>query len=477
MDIVIADRPATPDTLRAPPPALSAALELRFGQRYTTNRAICLQHGSDESSYAPVPPDAVVFLETTEEVAELVRLCALYRTPVIAFGTGSSIEGHLLAVQGGICADLSRMNRILAVRTEDLTATVQAGVTRGQLNTELAKTGFFFSVDPGADASLGGMVATAASGTNSVRYGTMRENVLSLTVVTAEGRIIRTARRARKSSAGYCLTQLFTGSEGTLGIITEVTVKLHPQPEAVAAAVVNFPSVRDAVQVVIEAVQMGVPLARAELLDALSIRAINAHDRLDLRAVPTLFLEFCGSVTTVSEQAAVVAAISDSHGGGDFQWAHRPEERSRLWTPRHHAYFAALQLKPGSRCVTTDACVPLSALADCLSETVADIEASGLTAPVFGHVGDGNFHCLLLIDPARPEEAAAAEAFSQRLLRRAIRHDGTCSGEHGVGLHKMAYLEEEHGEATVEIMRRIKRVLDPHDILNPGKVVAFDAAG
>ncbi|MBI2770646.1 MAG: FAD-binding protein [Burkholderiales bacterium] len=458
---------------RVPPAALLEALAGLLGERCSTSQAVCLQHGSDESHYAPVPPDAVVWPLTTLEVAQVVKLCAAHRTPVIAFGVGSSIEGHLLAVQGGVSLDLSRMDKVLAVQPEDLTATVQAGVTREQLNTDLAQTGFFFSIDPGANASVGGMVATAASGTNSVRYGTMRDNVLSLVVVTAEGKVIRTARRARKTSAGYCLTQLFTGSEGTLGIITEVTVKLHPQPEAVAAAVVNFPQLQGAVKTVIEAVQMGVPLARAELLDALSIRAINAHDKLSLNPVPTLFLEFCGSQATVNEQADVVAAIAASHGGGDFQWALRPEERSRLWTPRHHAYFAALQLKPGSRSFTTDACVPMSALAECLAETLADIETTGLPVPVFGHVGDGNFHCLVLVDPARADEVAAAEAFSLRLMRRAIRHDGTCSGEHGVGLHKMPWLEQELGADTVDVMRRIKRALDPDNILNPGKVVSF----
>ncbi|MEP6791925.1 MAG: FAD-linked oxidase C-terminal domain-containing protein, partial [Ramlibacter sp.] len=445
------ERPYGAVQLRRPPPdELVRALGQLLGQRFSTNRAVCLQHGTDESHYAPVPPDAVAWPESTAEVAQVVKLCAAHRTPVIAFGVGSSIEGHLLAVEGGVSLDLSRMDKVLAIQTEDLTASVQAGVTREQLNAELAQTGFFFSVDPGANATVGGMIATAASGTNSVRYGTMRDNVLSLVVVTAEGKIIRTARRARKSAAGYCLTQLYTGSEGTLGIITEATVKLQPQPEAVAAAVVNFPQLQGAVQTVIEAIQMGVPLARAELLDALSIRAINAHDKLQLNPVPTLFLEFCGSAATVNEQADVVAAIAASHGGGDFQWALRPEERNRLWTPRHHAYFASLQLKPGCRSFTTDACVPMSALAQCLAETVADIEASGLPAPVFGHVGDGNFHCLLLVDPSKPQEVATAEALSQRLMRRAISHDGTCSGEHGVGLHKMAYLEEELGADTVD---------------------------
>lgn len=464
--------------LRRPPPAvLLEQLASLLGERLTTNRAVCLQHGTDESAYAPQPPDAVAFPLSTQEVADIVRLCEAHRTPLIAFGVGSSIEGHLLAVQGGISLDLSRMDRVLSVRPEDLTATVQAGVTRETLNTELAHSGFFFSVDPGANATIGGMVATAASGTNTVRYGTMRDNVLALTVVTAQGEVIRTARRARKSSAGYCLTQLFTGSEGTLGIITEATVKLHPQPEAVAAAVAHFPDVASAVDTVVQAMQMGVPLARAEMLDALTIRAINAHSRTSLAVAPTLFLEFCGSAAQVQEQGAVLQQLAAEHGGGDFEWATRPEERSRLWTPRHHAYFAALQLRPGSRSFTTDACVPLSRLAACLAETVADIEGTGLLAPVFGHVGDGNFHCLLLVDPDKPQEVAAAEGVSARLARRAIAHDGTCSGEHGVGLHKVGYLEQEHGAETVEVMRRIKRALDPHNILNPGKVVRFEPPG
>lgn len=456
---------------RGLPTALEQQLAAAFGTRFTTAAAVRLQHGSDESAYQPVPPDAVVYAESTGEVAQLVRLCAAHDVPVIAFGVGSSIEGHLLAVRGGVCVDLSRMAKILDVRPQDMTATVQAGVTRQQLNEELAHSGFFFSVDPGANASIGGMVATAASGTNTVRYGTMRDNILSLTVVLADGQVIRTARRARKSSAGYCLTQLFCGSEGTLGIITEVTVKLHPQPEAIAAAVVNFPDVKSAVDCVIQAIQAGVPLARAEMLDALTIRAINAHSRTALKEAPTLFLEFGGSKAQVDEQGITLQALAEENGGGQFQWATRPEERSRLWTPRHHAYFACLQLRPGSRSLTTDVCVPISALAECVAETVADIEGSGLMAPVFGHVGDGNFHCLLLVDPENAEENRIAEELSQRVMRRALRFDGTCTGEHGVGLHKMPYLEEEHGVATVDVMRRIKQALDPRQILNPGKVV------
>jgi D-lactate dehydrogenase (cytochrome) len=461
---------------RAPLPAdFLRDARAAFGDRFTTSEAERLQHGRDESSYQPMPPDAVLYAVSTEDVAAAVRLCAAHRVPVIAYGVGSSIEGHLLAVRGGLSIDLSRMDQVLAVRDQDLSATAQAGCTREGLNAALRGTGFFFSVDPGANASLGGMVATAASGTNTVRYGTMRDNVLGLTVVMADGSIVRTARRARKSSAGYCLTQLFTGSEGTLGIITEVTVRLHPQPEEIAAAVVRFPGVRGAVDTVIQAMQMGVPLARAELLDALTIRAINAHSRTTLVEAPTLFLEFSGSAAQVKEQGDVLQALAQEHGGGDFEWATRPEERNRLWTPRHHAYFACLQLRPGSRSCTTDACVPLSALAECIDETVADIATTGLMAPVFGHVGDGNFHCLLLVDPDNAQEVATAEAVSERLVRRAIRFDGTCTGEHGVGLHKIPYLEEEHGAAAVEVMRRIKQALDPLDILNPGKVVAVPA--
>lgn len=456
---------------RGLPPGLTRLLGTLFGERFTTSAAVCLQHGVDESAFAPAPPDAVVCPESTEEVAAAMAACHAHGVPVIPFGVGSSVEGHLLAVHGGVSFDTSRMNRVIDIRPEDLTATVQAGVTREQLNRELASTGFFFSVDPGANASIGGMVATAASGTNTVRYGTMRDNLLSLVVVLADGQVIRTSRRARKSSAGYNLTQIFAGSEGTLGIITEVTVKLHPQPEAIAAAVVNFPDVGSAVSTVIQALQMGVPLARAEMLDALTIKAINAHSRTTLTEAPTLFLEFSGSTAQVKEQGETLRTVVEEHGGGDFQWATRPEERSRLWTPRHHAYFACIQLRPGSRSLTTDACVPISRLADCIAETTADIQASGLLAPVFGHVGDGNFHCLLLVDPDNADEVTAAEELSHRLVHRAIRFDGTCTGEHGAGLHKMPYLEEEHGVATVDVMRRIKRALDPRNILNPGKVV------
>ncbi|WP_409932353.1 FAD-binding oxidoreductase [Paraburkholderia sp. BCC1886] len=465
---------AAPRARRSPSPALLAHLQHTFGARFSRSAAVLLQHGTDESAYAPVPPDAVVFVASTEEVALVVKACAAERVPVIAFGAGSSIEGHLLAVQGGICIDFTQMNALLAVRAEDMTATVQAGVTRNQLNAALVGSGLFFSVDPGADATVGGMIATGASGTNTVRYGTMRDNVLNLTVVTATGEVLKTASEARKSSAGYNLTQLFCGSEGTLGLITEATVKLHPHPEVTAAAVVSFPTVRAAVDCVIQSIQSGVSLARAEMLDALTIRAINAHNSLALAELPTLFLEFSGGQAQVDEQAALVRQIADECGGGAFQWATRQEERSRLWTPRHHAYFASLQLKPGSRCFTTDACVPISVLSDCIQETLADIDEHAILAPVFGHVGDGNFHCLVLVDPNNADEVNAGEAFSHRLVRRALRYGGTSTGEHGVGLHKIGYLLEEHGETAVALMRTIKRAFDPLDILNPGKVVTLD---
>lgn len=467
----------SPSAVRRPlPEPVRTALQQHFGERFTQNASILAQHGADESHYAPTPPDAVVFALSSEDVAFTVQQCATHGVPVIAFGVGSSIEGHVLAIHGGVCIDLSRMDQVLAVRPEDMTATVQAGVTRMALNAALAHSGFFFSVDPGANASIGGMVATAASGTNTVRYGTMRDNILSLTVVTAEGQIIRTASHARKSSAGYNLTQLYCGSEGTLGIVTEVTVRLHPRPEEVLAAVANFPDIKSAVDAVIQAVQLGLPLARAEMLDALTIRAINQHSKTSLSEAPTLFLEFGGAAGEAAAQAAQMQDIVRDCGGGDFQMATREEDRSALWTPRHHAYFAVLQLRPGSRSVTTDACVPVSKLAECIEETRADLEASGLIAPIFGHVGDGNFHCLILVDPANDAERERAEALSQRLTRRAMAHGGTCTGEHGVGLHKIGYLAEEHGEAAVDIMRRVKQALDPKNILNPGKVVPLPFA-
>jgi D-lactate dehydrogenase (cytochrome) len=464
-----------PTELRLPfrplPEALTAALRDRFGDRFSLAAAVREHHGRDESAYPPMPPQAVVFARSTDEVAALVRLAALHRVPVIPYGVGTSLEGHLLAIEGGVSVDLSQMNAVLAVNPEDLTVTAQAGVTRKQLNDEIKHTGLFFPIDPGADATIGGMAATRASGTNAVRYGTMRENVLALTVVTAEGKVIRTAGRAKKSSAGYDLTRIFVGSEGTLGIITEVTLRLYPQPEAIAAAICSFPSVEAAVATTIATIQMGVPIARCELLDALTVKAVNMRDRLGLPEQPLLLFEFHGTAASVEEQTATVQEIAHDHGGRDFQWATTPEERSRLWAARHNAYFACLQLKPGCRSSTTDVCVPISRLAECIVETIRDTEAGSLPAPILGHVGDGNFHCAILVDPDNPAEMEEAERLNRRIVERALAMDGTCTGEHGVGLHKMDFLLDEHGADAVELMARVKRAFDPLNILNPGKVV------
>jgi D-lactate dehydrogenase (cytochrome) len=446
------------------------ALRQRFGERCSTAQAVREQHGRDESPFDVRPPDLVVFCESTDEVAAVVRLASEHAVPVIPYGAGSSLEGHLLAVQGGISIDLSRMKRVLRVNAEDLTVSVEAGVTRMQLNEEIRHTGLFFPIDPGADASLGGMSATRASGTNAVRYGTMRENVLGLTVVTASGEVIHTGTRARKSSAGYDLTRLFVGSEGTLGVMTEITLRLYPQPEALSAAVCHFPSIAAAVATTIQIIQMGVPIARCELLDANAVRAVNRHDKLSLRESPMLLMEFHGSSASVKEQAEIVQEIAREQGGEDFEWATTPEERTRLWTARHHAYFAGLQMKPGSRTVTTDTCVPISRLADCLLDTVAEVEATGLPYYIVGHVGDGNFHVAYLIDPHKPEERDTAERLNQQLVQRALRLEGTCTGEHGIGLHKMGFLVDEAGAGAVEMMRTLKRALDPKNILNPGKI-------
>lgn len=462
-----------PGLARKPiPPAMLDALRARFGERVSTSDAVRAHHGRDESAYDPMLPDAVVFAQTTEDVVAVARLCHEHAIPLIPFGAGSSLEGHLLAVAGGVTLDLSQMNRVLSVHPEDLTVTVEPGVTRKQLNADIRDTGLFFPIDPGADASIGGMCATRASGTNAVRYGTMRENVLNLTVVTADGRVIKTANRARKSSAGYDLTRLFIGSEGTLGIITEITLRLYPQPEAVSAAVCAFPGMGDAVSAVIDTIQMGVPVARVEFVDALAIRAINRYDKLSLPELPTLFFEFHGSAHGVQEQAETVQAIAAEHRGQGFEWATRPEDRSRLWNARHNAYFAFLQLKPGCRAVTTDVCVPISRLADCVGETEQDLLASPLKlpAPIVGHVGDGNFHVALLIDPDKPEELEEAERINRRIVARAIAMDGTCTGEHGVGLHKMDFLVAEHGDDAIDLMRSVKQALDPKHILNPGKI-------
>ncbi len=455
---------------RPVPAPMLQALKARFGDRCSTARAVREQHGRDESPFDVPPPEAVVFAQSNEDVAAVVALAAEHGVPVIPFGVGSSLEGHLLAVQGGVSIDLSRMNRVLRVNAEDQTVTVQAGVTRMQLNREIKDTGLFFPIDPGADATLGGMTATRASGTNAVRYGTMRENVLGLTVITAGGRTVRTGTRARKSSAGYDLTRLFVGSEGTLGVMTEITLRLYPIPESITAAVCSFPSIDAAVQTTIQIIQLGIPIARVELLDAHTVRAVNAHDKLTLREAPMLLMEFHGSPSSTAEQAQMVQDIANEFGGQAFEWASTPEERTRLWTARHHAYFAALQTKPGCRSVTTDTCVPISRLAECINATVAEADAAGLPYFLVGHVGDGNFHMGYLIDPAKPEERATAERLNAQLVARALALEGTCTGEHGIGLHKQGFLVDEAGEDAIDLMRAIKRALDPQDILNPGKI-------
>ncbi len=449
---------------------LFARLAADFGDRFTRNPTVREQHGRGEAHDLLAPPDAVVFPRATSEVAEIVRLCARFRCPVVPFGTGTSLEGHVAAVEGGICLDLSGMNRILEVHPEDMDARVEAGVTRGQLNRHLADQGLFFSVDPGADASLGGMAATRATGTNTVRYGGMRENVLSLTVVLPDGRVIRTGGRARKSAAGYDLTRLFLGSEGTLGVITELCVRLWPIPECIAAAVCSFPSLAAAVGAVVETMQCGVPVARIELLDERQMEACIAFGGLEeFEAAPTLFLEFHGSERAVREQAAMVGEIVGGHGGSDFRWALRAEERNRLWRARHDAYFAALRLRPGARAWVSDVCVPVSALAATVLETRRWIEEAGLTATIVGHVGDGNFHVIFLLDPEDEEEQRRVQAVNARMVARAIAVGGTCTGEHGIGLGKKESLRAELGEA-VEVMRALKRALDPAGIMNPGKI-------
>ncbi len=465
------NHPAPPSALRRElPEALLAELKAVFADRLSTAMAMREHHGRDESSYDPMLPDAVVFTHNSEEVAAAVRLCNQYRFPIIAYGTGTSLEGHILALQGGLSIDLSQMNQVVAVNPEDLTVTVQAGVTRKQLNTEIKDTGLFFPIDPGADASIGGMAATRASGTNAVRYGTMRENVLSLTVVTAEGKIIRTGTRAKKSSAGYDLTRLFVGSEGTLGIITEVTLKIYPQPEAISAAVCSFNDIASAVNTVIQTIQMGVPVARVEFVDENGVRAFNKHDKLTLPEKPLLLFEFHGSEYGVKEQAELVQQIADEHQAIGFEWATRPEDRSRLWQARHNAYFALLQLRPGCRAISTDCCVPISRLAECLLETKADCEKEKIIHGIVGHVGDGNFHVQMLVDPNDPEDIARAEGVNERMVHRAIAMDGTCTGEHGIGLHKIDFLIHETGEDAVDMMRSIKHALDPNNIFNPGKI-------
>jgi D-lactate dehydrogenase (cytochrome) len=465
-----ASTPAPQLLARAVAPALIAALQARFGAQFSTALVVREQHGRDESAFSMPPPAAVVFAQNTQDVSDAVKLAAQHKVPVIAFGVGSSLEGHLLAVQGGISLDVSRMNEVLSINAEDLTVTVQPGVTRKQLNEAIKSTGLFFPIDPGADATLGGMAATRASGTNAVRYGTMRENVLALEVVTAQGEVIRTGTRAKKSSAGYDLTRLMVGSEGTLGVITEVTVKLYPLPEAVMAATCSFGTLADAVNATIQIIQMGVPIARCELLDANTIRMVNQHSKLTLREGAMLLMEFHGSPSSVQEQVQTVQTLAQDHGGAAFEWANTPEERTRLWTARHNAYFAGVQSRPGCRAITTDTCVPISKLAQALLDSVTEAEEAGLPYFMVGHVGDGNFHMGYLIDPLVPQERVVAERLNTQLVDRALRLGGTCTGEHGVGLHKMDFLVSETGAGAVDMMRTIKRALDPQNILNPGKI-------
>ncbi len=459
---------------RPVPDALIDALKARFSERCSTVRSVREEHGRDESAFTSVPPPAaVVFAESTEDVSTVLQIASRHRSPVIPFGAGSSLEGHLLAVHGGISLDVSRMSRILTVHSEDMTVTVQPGVRRTAVNRALDSKGLFFPVDPGADATIGGMCATRASGTSAVRYGTMRENVLALEVVTATGEVIRTGTRAKKSSAGYDLTRLFIGSEGTLGVITEATLKLHPLPDAVAAATCSFADTARAVRTAMQVIQSGIPIARCELIDSYTVRMVNAHSKLSLPQQPMLLMEFHGSASEVAEQARSVQEIAAEHEGDAFAWASTPEERTRLWTARHNAYFAAIHTHPGRRVVSTDACVPISRLADCLLASAAEAEEAGLPHYVLGHVGDGNFHFGYLIDPASAADWAVAERLNHALVRRALAMGGTCSGEHGIGLHKIGFLREEAGAGGVAMMRAIKRALDPDGIMNPGKI--FDA--
>jgi len=456
-------------------PAALDEIRALLGDRLTTAASVREQHGKDQTYHPGAAPDAVAFLRSTAEVSAIVKVCAAHRMPVIAYGTGTSLEGHVAALCGGVTLDLMQMNEVLEVNAEDLDCLVQAGVTRNQLNTHLRDTGLFFPIDPGADASIGGMAATRASGTNAVRYGTMRENVLGLIAVLADGEIVRTGGRARKSSSGYDLTRLLVGSEGTLAVITEIRLRLHGIPEAISAAVCPFPTIEDAVGTVIATIQSGVPVARIELLDELTMEACIRYSKLEgYRVAPTLFFEFHGSEAHVAEQAETVGAIARDLGGAEFQWATRAEERTRLWQARHDAFWATLALRPGAKGIVTDVCVPISRLAECVGAVKQDIAEAGLLAPMVGHVGDGNFHLIFLVDLDDAAEVARAKAVNQRMVEKALALGGTCSGEHGVGYGKIGYLEAEHGAIAVRTMRRIKEALDPDNIMNPGKIVPLE---
>lgn len=450
-------------------------LSERFGDKFITSQSVREHHGTDESPYPVCPPDGVLYPQCTEDVVDAVKICNTYKIPIVPFGVGSSLEGHVLPIEGGITLDFSEMNKVLAINEEDFTVTVQPGVIRTQLNDEIRHTGLFFPIDPGAHASIGGMTATRASGTNAVKFGTMRENVISLKVVTAEGKVVRTSSRARKSSSGYDLTRLFVGSEGTLGIIVEITVKVHPIPEVITAAICNFPTLENAVESVIQIMQTGVNIARVEFMDSRAVKAVNAYSKLTLKETPLLLFEFHGSSkASVQEQIDLVQEITSSNNGMDFEWAERQEDRTRLWTARHNSHYSSLQLRPGCRSVSTDVCVPISRLADCVGETAKELESMPFPFTIVGHVGDGNFHVQMLLDPESDKEWQLSEEINRRLVSRAISMDGTCSGEHGVGIHKMEFLKEEHGEDALQLMRLIKHAFDPNNIFNPGKMVSWD---
>ncbi len=452
----------------------AAVSELRdlFGERCAVSKAVREQHGHTTTLLGNQMPDAVVFAQSTEDVSKVVKICAAHGAPIVPFGTGTSLEGHVNAPNGGVCIDMSGMNEVLKVHAEDLDCVVQPGITRGKLNEYLRDTGLFFPIDPGADASIGGMVATRASGTNAVRYGTMKDNVLALEAVMPDGTIVRTGSRAKKSSAGYDLTRLLVGSEGTLGIITEVTLRLQGIPEAISGGICPFPSVEAACNAVIMTIQSGIPVARIELLDTLQVKACNLHSKLTLPEVPTLFLEFHGTKAGVAEQSELFGEIAAEFEGGPFEWTDKAEDRTKLWHARHEAYWACLELRPGSKSVTTDVCVPISRLAECVEATRVDIDETGLIAPIVGHVGDGNFHVSILINPEDEAEIEAAYGFIERLNWRAIEMEGTCTGEHGVGQGKMKYLKREHGDA-LDVMRAIKKGIDPLNIMNPGKIITM----
>jgi len=457
------------DDLATPAGKAIAELKTVLGHRLATSISVRDHHSHDTSRLKPHLPDAVAFPRTEEEVQAIISACAAHGVPVIPFGAGSSMEGHTIPVRGGITLDTREMNKVLEIRPEDLLAVVQPGVTRKQLNVELRETGLMFSVDPGADASLGGMASTRGSGTTAVRYGTMRENVLALRVVTPDGIAIQTGSRARKSSTGYDLTHLFVGAEGTLGVITELTVRLHPIPEAVSSAICAFPTVAEAVEAVIEAVQYGVPVARVEFLDEVAIAGVNNYSKLDLPVAPTLFFEFHGTPAWVEEQARLAEDITRSHGAIGFRWTADADERAKLWQARHDLFWATKAIIPGYDLYTGDICVPISRLAESIVEARADIDASSLTGQIIGHVGDGNFHTAYLIDPNNPEHLKEAEELADRLVERALAVGGTASGEHGIGMAKLKFMRREHGKA-VDVMKRIKAALDPLGIMNPGKM-------